>query len=156
MLNHGIGKELKKGMIKKIEHNREIVALIVSHRFNEPGVHFFTPDHFSQQLAYLSHPAGKVITPHVHNKVSREVLRTQEVLLVKRGKLRVDLYSKEREYLESHILEGGDVIMLASGGHGFEVLEEVEMFEVKQGPYSADVDKSRFAGITPDQTNIKE
>ena len=50
----------------------------------------------------------------------------------------------DREYLESRILESGDVILLIKGGHGFEVLEDLEMFEVKQGPYAGDADKIKF------------
>lgn len=72
---------------------------------------------------------------------------TQEVLFIKKGKLRVDFYDDNEQYLESRILEAGDVILLVSGGHGFTVLEEVEMIEVKQGPYSGDQDKRRFTGI---------
>lgn len=128
-----------------------MLALIVSHRFSEPGIHFFTPNEFSQQLAYMRHPAGKIIPPHVHNPVAREVQYTLEVLLIKRGRLRVDFYDAEKNYLESRELEAGDVIMLATGGHGFEVLEELEMYEVKQGPYAGEQDKTRFPGVTRDQ-----
>ena len=46
----------------------------------------------------------------------------------------------------STILRTGDVILLASGGHGFEVLEELEMYEIKQGPYIGEDDKTRFEG----------
>ena len=66
------------------------------------------------------------------------------MLLIKKGSLRVDFYDGSRNYLESRILAAGDVILLAAGGHGFEVLEEVEMIEVKQGPYAGDNDKTRF------------
>jgi hypothetical protein len=83
----------------------------------------------------------------VHNPVPREVHFTQEVLFLKRGKLRVDFYDEHQNYLESRILGAGDVILLATGGHGFEVLEEIEMIEVKQGPYAGDQDKTRFTGI---------
>jgi mannose-6-phosphate isomerase-like protein (cupin superfamily) len=76
------------------------------------------------------------------------VYYTQEVLFIKRGKLRVDFYDKNQIYLESYVLETGDAILLASGGHGFEVLEEVEVIEVKQGPYCGENDKTRFTGIT--------
>jgi hypothetical protein len=72
---------------------------------------------------------------------------------VKKGKLRVDLYSDAREYRDSRVLEGGDVILLVSGGHGFEVLEDVEMIEVKQGPYTGDADKTRFE---PDPARISK
>ena len=131
-------------MIEEIIHNNEIIAIIISRNHNDPGIRFFTPENFSQQLAYMRHPQGKVVSPHVHNPVRREVHYTQEVLFLKRGKLRVDFYDEKQNYLESRILKTGDVILLAGGGHGFEVLEEVEMIEVKQGPYAGDKDKSIF------------
>jgi len=134
-------------MIEKIVHNNVLLSLIIRTGFKEPGISFFTPDDFSQQLAYMRHPVGKEIPPHVHNPVPREVTFTQEVLFIRKGKLRVDFYDDDRKYLESRILEGGDTILLATGGHGFEVLEEVEMIEVKQGPYAGDQDKTRFEAV---------
>lgn len=141
-------------MIETIIHHNQQLALIVYHKFNKPGIHFFTPNELSQQLAYMHHPVGKVIQPHVHNPVPREVQYTQEVLFIKKGKLRVDFYNDQQQYLESRILETGDVILLITGGHGFEVLEEIEMIEVKQGPYVGERDKTRFRGITPEQAKI--
>lgn len=143
-------------MIEEIKIINEIIAIIIRRDFSKQGIHFFTADEFSQQLAYMHHPKGKIIEPHVHNAVSREVQYTLEVLFLKKGKLRVDFYDKNRTYLESRILEGGDVILLATGGHGFEVLEDIEMFEVKQGPYAGGLDKTRFEGITKDKIIIKE
>jgi len=131
-------------MVEKIFHNEELLAIIVSHRFREDGVHFFTPDDLSQQVAFMRHPAGRKILPHIHNAVPRMVHFTQEVLFIRRGKLRVDFYDNDRNYLESRVLEEGDTILLASGGHGFEALDEVEMIEVKQGPYAGDRDKVKF------------
>lgn len=141
-------------MIEQITHHNQLLALIVSHRFNQPGIHFFTPNELSQQLAYMHHPTGKLIPPHVHNPVPRQVTYTQEVLFIKAGKLRVDFYTDQQQYLESRILEAGDTILLVTGGHGFEVLEEVEMIEVKQGPYVGELDKTRFQGITAPQAKI--
>lgn len=143
-------------MIKSINYRSQLLALIVSYKFNQPGIHFFTPNELSQQLAYMHHPVGKVIQPHVHNPVPREVQYTQEVLFIKKGKLRVDFYNAQQQYIESHILETGDVILLVTGGHGFEVLEELEMFEVKQGPYMGEQDKTRFTGITTKKAKIVE
>jgi mannose-6-phosphate isomerase-like protein (cupin superfamily) len=131
-------------MIEKIEHNGKTLAIIIRSDFNAKGVHFFTPEDFSQQLAYMSHPKGKVIQPHSHNPLSREVFYTQEVLFIKKGTLRVDFYDTDHAYLDSRTLRTGDVILLASGGHGFETLEETEMIEVKQGPYAGEQDKTRF------------
>lgn len=133
-------------MIERISHADQLMAIIVRAAFSEPGISFFTPNELSQQLAYMRHPAGKIIQPHVHNPVPREVHYTQEVLFIRKGVLRVDFYDNDQNYLESRMLYGGDTILLATGGHGFEVIEEVEMIEVKQGPYAGEADKTRFQG----------
>ena len=143
-------------MVEEIRHNDQLLALIVRNSFTKPGITFFTPGDLSQQLAYMRHPAGKLIQPHVHNPVVREVHFTQEVLFIKQGRLRVDFYNGRQQYLESRILQAGDVILLVTGGHGFEVLEEVEMIEVKQGPYVGDGDKTIFGGVRPDQVRVRE
>jgi hypothetical protein len=143
-------------MIEEITFDKQLLALVVSHQFNQPGIHFFTPNELSQQLAYMHHPTGKIIPPHVHNPVPREVTYTQEVLFIKSGKLRVDFYTEQQHYLESRILTGGDTLLLVTGGHGFEVLETVEMFEVKQGPYVGELDKTRFQGIQTVQAKVLE
>jgi len=143
-------------MLEEIKYKSSLLAIIIRKNFHKEGVSFFTPDEFSQQLAYMHHPAGKIIEPHLHNPVPRDVLFTQEVLILKTGRLRVDFYNNDRLYLESRIIEEGDIILLASGGHGFEVLEEVEMVEVKQGPYAADGDKTRFTAVPPVKIRIVE
>ena len=102
----------------------------------------------------MRHPVGKNIEPHVHNPIQREVTLTQEVLLIRKGKLRVDFYDGGRRYLESRILQSGDAILLASGGHGFHVIDDVEMIEVKQGPYAGDADKQRFQGVSADEVRL--
>ena len=132
-------------MVEQMVSGELLLAIIVRNSFSKPGVSFFTPDNLSQQLAFIRHPPGKLIEPHIHNSVQREVLYTQEVLIIKKGALRVDFYDDSRCYLESRVLAAGDVILLAEGGHGFEVLEELEMIEVKQGPYAGESDKTRFA-----------
>lgn len=137
--------------IKYIKKKEVLLAIILKNEYKCEGVEFITPDEYSQQLAYMHHPAGKTIDAHIHNLVHRNVVLTQEVLFIKKGKLRVDFYDQYKDYLESHVLEAGDTILLTSGGHGFKVLEEVEMIEVKQGPYSGNQDKSRFEGITDDE-----
>jgi hypothetical protein len=132
-------------MIETIEFDGIQYAIIIRSDFREPGIHFFTPDEFSQQLAYMCRPQGYRIQPHFHRVTPREISLTQEVLLVKRGSLRVDFYDKGQLKAGSSILNSGDVILLSDGGHGFEMLEECEIIEVKQGPYSGDQDKVRFS-----------
>lgn len=138
-------------MIEEIKHNDTVLAIIIREGFKADGIAFFTPDDFSQQLAYMHHPVGKVIDPHVHKALLRNVHYTQEVLVLKRGRLRVDFYDNQQAYVASRILGQGDVILLASGGHGFEVLEEIEMIEIKQGPYAAQDDKVRFKAVEADK-----
>ncbi len=140
-------------MIKKRD---KLLAIVIKSDYQCEGVDFLTPNEYSQQLAYMHHPTGKIIDAHVHNLVHRNLVLTQEVLFIKKGRLRVDFYDEYKDYLESCVLEEGDAILLASGGHGFKVLEEVEMIEVKQGPYSGDLDKSRFTGITDEEVVFKE
>lgn len=144
------------GTIQFIKKKEVLLAIIIRNNHSCEGVDFITPDEYSQQVAYMHHPTGKVIDAHLHNLVHRNVVMTQEVLFIKKGKLRVDFYDAYEDYLESTVLVGGDVILLVSGGHGFTVLEEVEMIEVKQGPYSGDKDKVRFTGIKEDEVIIKE
>lgn len=142
------------GRIEEIKKKNRLLAMIIRNNYTCNGVDFITPDDYSQQVAYMHHPAGKDIDAHVHNLVHRNVVLTQEVLFIKRGKLRVDFYDDYEDYLESTTLEAGDVILLISGGHGFSVLEDVEMVEVKQGPYSGEADKKRFSGIDKDKDKV--
>ena len=130
--------------VKRIHHDGNLLAMIIRREFRQDGIAFFTPSSYSQQLGYMNRPSGYVISPHVHNPVTREVQNTQEVLLIRSGRVRVDFYTDVKEYLCSAILETGDVILLAYGGHGFEMLEPTEIIEVKQGPYCGDQDKTRF------------
>jgi len=127
-------------MIEYIKNEQNLLAIIISADFKKEGIHFFTSNDLSQQLAYMHHPKGKTIEPHVHNPVARQVQYTQEVLFLKKGKLRVDFYNDEQQYLESRVLSSGDVILLATGGHGFEVGDE---------------DKTRFNSISKDKIKIK-
>ena len=142
-------------MVKIIKHVDKIIAIIIPSEFYTSGIEFFTPDDFSQQLGYMNRPAGYQIPPHVHNPVTREVIWTQEVLYIKSGKIRVDFYDNYKNYLESKILQKGDVILLAAGGHGFEMLEQSEMIEIKQGPYCGEKDKTRFESVLIEKVWLK-
>lgn len=125
-----------------------MLALIISADFRAEGIQFFTPDTFSQQLGYMNRPEGYAIPPHDHNPVPRTIEWTQEVLFIKSGKVRLDLYEPDtRVYLESHILLPSDVVLLAHGGHGLVMLEQSEIIEVKQGPYAGEADKTRFEPV---------
>lgn len=141
--------------MENIVYNGLLLAVILRRSYRADGIQFFTPSDFSQQLGYMNRPQGYVIPPHVHNPLPRKVQFTQEVLVIKSGKARVDFYDDEQNYLESRVLHQGDVILLAFGGHGLEMLEPTEIVEVKQGPYAGESDKTRFQPISADQVRLK-
>jgi mannose-6-phosphate isomerase-like protein (cupin superfamily) len=143
-------------LVRRVIHEGRLLSIIVPKDFSQPGIHFVTPYEFSQQLAFLNHPSGTKIQPHVHHMVHREVKYIQEVLFIKKGKVRVDFYNEEQTYLESVMLTAGDTILLAAGGHGFEMLEDTEIIEVKQGPYAEYKDKTRFSGISSGQIILRD
>ncbi len=132
---------------EEIYSGDRLLAMVVRNGFCKDGIEFFTPDDFSQQLAYMNRPADYRIAPHVHNPVHREVTNTLEVLFVRRGRVRIDFYDESRAFAGECVLATGDVVLLVSGGHGFTMLEPTEMIEVKQGPYAGDTDKTRFDGV---------
>lgn len=102
----------------------------------------------------MNRSKGYVIAPHRHNVVPREVILTQEVLFIKSGKVRVDFYDDDQTYIKSRVLIQGDIILLAAGGHGFEMLETSEIIEVKQGPYVGERDKVRFDPVNTEEVII--
>ena len=143
------------GQLEEVRKKNKLLAMIIRNSYMCDGVDFITPNEYSQQVAYMHHPTGKIIDAHVHNLVHRNVVMTQEVLFIKKGVLRVDFYDEYEDYLESRDLCAGDIILLVSGGHGFHVLEEVEMVEVKQGPYAGNNDKKRFIGVNESEVIYK-
>jgi mannose-6-phosphate isomerase-like protein (cupin superfamily) len=101
------------------------------------------------QVASMNHPEGHVIQPHVHLNVERTILGTSEVLIVRSGKMRAHMFSEMEVHVESVTVKAGDVLLLVSGGHSFEILEESSFIEVKQGPFHAAADKRRFEASLP-------
>lgn len=140
--------------VEFIRNLDQTIGIIIRASYSCDGIHFFTPDVFSQQLAFMKRPSGYVIPPHVHNPVKRDVLWTQEVLFIKSGRIRVDFYTEGKHYLESRVIAQGDVILLAAGGHGFEILETSEIIEIKQGPYCGDEDKTRFEPLCTERIRL--
>jgi hypothetical protein len=143
-------------MIQKIFKESIILAIILRANYESEGIEFFTPNNFSQQLGYMNRPKGYEIPPHIHNKVDRNIEYTNEVLLIKSGKVRVDFYDENKIYFQSEILNKGDVILLVKGGHGFEMIEKSEIIEIKQGPYVDDKDKTRFTAVDKKIIQLKK
>lgn len=143
-------------MIQYIRNRNNLLAIIVKSNYKQKeGIEFFTSAESTQQIGCIAHKAGTVIAAHVHNKVKREVLYTHETLIIKSGKVRVDFYDDDKNYILSTEIEEGDVILFTEGGHGFKYIEDTQLIEIKQGPYLKTEDKIRFNGIKDDEVLLK-
>lgn len=130
--------------MRKIESNGMLLAIVVKRDYSPGETSFITPPDATQQLGYIYRSKGGIIAPHIHNRVHREINTTSEVILIKKGRLKVDIYTAINEKLTEEVLEEGDLIIFYAGGHGFEALEDCILLEVKQGPYAGEEDKTRF------------
>ena len=143
-------------MIEKIFHKKKLFALIVRSKFRKKnGINFFTENNATQQFGYMKHKKNYVIKPHQHNIRLTKILMTTEVIILFKGILRVDFYVNKTKYLFSKKIFEKDIIMLVNGGHGFKVLKDGEMLEVKQGPYSLSKDKIKFDKVDEKKIRIK-
>ncbi|MDC1158565.1 hypothetical protein OAT08_03260 [Pelagibacteraceae bacterium] len=144
-------------MIEKIKHKKKLFALIVRGKYrSKKGVSFFTENKDIQQFGYMNHKKLHVIKPHIHKRQTRKLIHTSEVILLLKGILRVDFYEKNKKYLFSKILREKDIIMLVHGAHGFKVIKNVQMLEIKQGPYINKLDKVKFEEVNESKIKIKK
>ncbi|MCM8765848.1 MAG: hypothetical protein NC920_03275 [Candidatus Omnitrophica bacterium] len=121
-------------MIERITADNILLALILRRNFNKKGGNFVTAQENPLQLGIFKYNPGEIIRPHNHRRINRHIKTTQEILYIVRGKVKVDLFFKNKRIV-SKILKEGDTILLANGGHGFKFLSDTEILEVKQGPY---------------------
>ena len=132
-------------MVEEIKVDGTIAALIIRASFKkDKGIQFFTKNEDTLQLGYMNRHKGYEIQPHVHMPIPRVIEYTNEVLFIKSGKVKINFYNKNLKYEKSCILLKDDVVLLSTSGHGFEMIEDSEIIEVKQGPYVGEDDKNRF------------
>lgn len=120
------------------------LAYIVDGRWTPESTRFLTPDDFGQQMGMIVYAKGESIVPHVHLPVTRTVEGTTECVMVRSGHCEIDLFDRHKTYITTRTLNKGDIVLLLGGGHGFRMLEDTVLFEVKQGPYVGNADKERF------------
>ena len=144
-------------MLEKIIYKKKMFALIVRGKYRKKkGITFFTEDKFNQQFGYIKHSKGYIIKPHLHKKRSTKINYTSEVILMLKGVMRVDFYNKNKKYLFSKTIKENDIIMLVHGGHGFKILKNTEMLEIKQGPYNLIKDKIKFEKVDEQKIKFKK
>lgn len=135
-------------MIKKVIYKKKVLAIIIKNNFSKKkGINFVTPNHYNLQLGYMNHPKNYKIKPHLHFQKQIKKVNTAEVLYIINGRLKINFFSSKKKYLFSRIINKGDTIMLINEGHGFEALSQVQLLEVKQGPYDFIKDKIKFNEI---------
>jgi hypothetical protein len=117
-------------------HDSIILAVVIRDSSWEKGLNFVSFEEDFQQVGFWGYDKGKKLNPHIHLTKQRSVTRTQEVLFVKQGSVRADIYTEKEELLTHVELHKGDVIILLKGGHGYEILEDdTKVLEIKNGPY---------------------
>lgn len=134
-------------MIEKIEENDKILAIILRGSYKAEGVSFITDRNNSFQVGMLSHKRGARIKPHMHKSLLRKISDTQEVLHIEQGAVEVEFYNENERYIGKRILNSDDTILLISGGHGFNMLEDARIIEIKQGPYDGKEKDKTILGI---------
>ena len=130
--------------MKIYDSDSNLLAIVVHNNESSESKNFITKDEAEFQLATFNLSKNTEILKHYHPPQKREIQSTSEVLVVLEGELRVDIYSMDQELIESVNLKNGDFINMISGGHGIHVESDCRFIEVKQGPYSEEIDKIRF------------
>src|SRR5213080_5226101 len=120
------------------------LAYIIRGKLNNTQTNFLTPPKFKQQVGFIDYPAGGEIQRHMHRPLERHLVGTSEVLIVRLGRCEIDIYNDERELVATRELGRGDIMLMVGGGHGFRMLEDTVLLEVKQGPYTGIDEKEHF------------
>lgn len=131
-------------MIEKITYNNFMYAIVVRSEYRSNHIDFINDENDLLQVGYMSHKKNHKIIPHRHKDFERNINGTQEVLLIQEGRLKTNFFDEDNKEICSVILEKGDLILLLGGAHGFDVLEDLSMIEVKNGPYAGNHDKTKF------------
>ena len=121
-----------------------LTSIIIRKDFRPTGTSFVTSPDLAQQVGFVVYPAGGVIKRHIHKNVDRQNISSSEALIVREGKLEIDIYDQNKNVVATRILEAGDFVLMVSGGHGFRLLEPTILLEIKLGPYAGPDDKELF------------
>jgi hypothetical protein len=131
-------------MVEHITWNSRPLACIIRAEASPEKTTFLTPSEFNLQVGFVVHPAGGEIARHVHRPLERNIVGTSEVLVIQKGRCQIDIYNDHREKVASRELNAGDILLMVGGGHGFRMLEDTVLLEIKQGPYGGLNEKERF------------
>ena len=140
----GVATKDARDLVERIMWADVPLAYIIRGDLIPSRTTFVTPPQFKQQVGFIVYPAGGEIPRHVHRPLSRHLIGTSEVLIVRRGRCEIDIYNDDRQLVATRELREGDIMLMVGGGHGFHMLEDTVFLEVKQGPYTGQDEKERF------------
>ena len=121
--------------IEVIEFNGTRYAEVIWSDVRVEKTTFFSPPESSFQFGLLAHEAGFVEAPHYHRPFTRPIDDLQQMFVVQRGVVAVDLYGDDEQLLRTVTLKSGDAIVLIHGVHAIRVIEDMQCISVKQGPF---------------------
>ena|SRR6266487_3049921 len=130
--------------IEQIAWGGTPLAYLIRAAASSKKTEFVTSPEANLQVGFVVYPAHGTIAPHVHRPAERRIVGTAEVLIVKKGRCLVDIYTDEKVLVRTCELRMGDTLLVLNGGHGFRMLEDTVLMEVKQGPYLGLDEKDRF------------
>ena len=130
--------------LEEIVDGATTLAYVIRRDATSNKTEFLTSDDSTFQAGFVVYPAGGHVQAHLHLPVVRQVVGTSELLVVRSGRCIVDIYADDRRLVASRELLSGDAVLSVNGGHGFRMIEDTVLFEVKQGPYGGLAEKERF------------
>jgi cupin fold WbuC family metalloprotein len=130
--------------IETIKDANQTFAFIIRSDCEPDSSVFLTPPHLEMQAGFIVYKKDERIKPHYHLPSNRTIHKTTECLVVKSGKCLVDIFDDNQVIVSTHNLNQDDIILIVGGGHGFRMLEDTVLFEIKQGPYLEADDKKHF------------
>jgi hypothetical protein len=130
--------------VEQIVAHGTTIACIIRGEVKPESTTFVTPSDFEQQVGFIVYPAGGEVRRHFHRPVERHISRTSEVVLVRKGRCVIDIYDNDQNLVASRDLKAGDIAIMVAGGHGYRMLEDTVLLEVKQGPYSGVEERELF------------
>ncbi|HJN45947.1 MAG: hypothetical protein CL477_12380 [Acidobacteria bacterium] len=130
--------------IEVVSADGQELTYIIRSTYGPAETRFLTPPELKQQVGFIVYPAGVEIQRHAHRAIERKIVGTSEVLVIKSGRCLIDVYDKEQRLVATRELGVGDVVLMVGGGHGFRMLDDTVLLEIKQGPYTGIDEKERF------------
>jgi mannose-6-phosphate isomerase-like protein (cupin superfamily) len=130
--------------VEIISSNDQTLCYVIRQNTRPENTTFITPPDAKQQVGFIVYPKGSAIRRHVHKPLERHIIGMAEVLVVRSGHCQIEVYDENKEFITSRDLYQDDVVLMVGGGHGFRILEDTVLLEIKQGPYLGSDDKELF------------